>query len=308
MATRAESRLVNETLYDQLATPGMEKQAIDAVNDFTRARMREDGFYRRILPPLQISNDDLDRQVDTDLPVKVVDMEPGSPAAASVPFASMPEGLYILGPRYRVLFNRIMTRRFSKDVDTLRTWVMDIRQVMSDNAIKDMLAEEDSGFINAVNTMLNAVDTAVTATGVVQWASISGGITRNTIVDAFKIMPKSTGRLEVDTVLVNNVTIREIQKWGRDEMGGDFSQDLVKNGWAEREFMNARWIITIKRDLVADDSIFMFADPKFLGKFYLLEDTTMYLKREAFMIEWFAYESLGGAIGNFSAVARADFV
>jgi hypothetical protein len=52
----------------------------------------------------------------------------------------------------------------------------------------------------------------------------------------------------------------------------------------------------------------MFADPKFLGKFYLLEDTTMYLKREAFMIEWFAYESLGGAIGNFSAVARADFV
>ena len=65
MATQAETQLVNETLFEQLATPGMEKEAIDAVNDFTRAKMREDGFYRRILPPLQISNDELDRQVHT---------------------------------------------------------------------------------------------------------------------------------------------------------------------------------------------------------------------------------------------------
>ena len=40
--------------------PGMEKKAIDAVNDFTRAKMREDGFYRRILPLLQIRSDVLD--------------------------------------------------------------------------------------------------------------------------------------------------------------------------------------------------------------------------------------------------------
>jgi hypothetical protein len=46
----------------------MQKQAIDAVNDFTRTKMREDGFYRRIMPPLTITNDELDRQVDTDQP------------------------------------------------------------------------------------------------------------------------------------------------------------------------------------------------------------------------------------------------
>ncbi len=81
MASQAETQLLNETLFEQLATPGMEKQAIDAVNDFTRTKMREDGFYRRIMPPLTISNDELDRQVDTDKPVKVIDKEPGSPAA-----------------------------------------------------------------------------------------------------------------------------------------------------------------------------------------------------------------------------------
>jgi hypothetical protein len=96
-------------------------------------------------------------------------------------------------------------------------------------------------------------------------------------------------------------------KWGRDEAGGDFSQDTLKNGWSEAELLNCRWIITIKRDLVADDSIYMFADPKFIGKNYLLEDTTMYIKREAYMLEFFAYETCGGTIGHTSGIARANF-
>lgn len=307
MATPSETRMVNEALFEQLSTPGLEKRAIDAVNDFTRTKMREDGFYRRIIPPLQITNDELDRQVDTDKPVKVVDKEPDSPAAISLPFANLPLNIYIKGPRYRVLFDRVVTPRFTKDVDELRTWIMDIRQVLSDNAIKDMLAEEDSKFLTAVNACLVGRDVILPTSGVAQYVGISGGITRDTMQDAFKVMPRTPSHLEVHTVLINNVTIREIMKWGRDEMGGDFSQDLVKNGWSEQEFMNARWIITIKRDLVPDDTIFMFSDPKFIGKNYLLEDTTMYIKREAYLLEFFAYETIGGSLGHYNGLARVDF-
>jgi hypothetical protein len=308
MSSQADIKLLNETIFDQLHTPGHEKQAIDAINDFTRTRMREDGFYRRIMPPLQISNDELDRQVDTDKPVKVVDKEPESPAAISIPFATLPLNTYIRGPRYRVMFDRIVTPRFVKDVDELRTWVMDIRQVLSDNAIKDMLAEEDSKFITAVNATMLGPDVPVPYNDdVVQWETIEGGITRETLLDAFKIMPRGPSHLEVHTVLINNVTIKEVMKFGRDEMGGDFSQDIIRNGWAESNFMGARWIISIKRDLIPDDSIFMFADPKFIGKSYLLEDTTMYIKREAFMLEFFAYQTSGGSIGHSGGLARADF-
>jgi hypothetical protein len=308
MATKDETVLLNEALFNQLSTAGMEKQAIDAVNDFTRIKMREDGFYRRIMPPLTISNDELDRQVDTDKPVKIIDKEIDNPPAQSIPFATLPSNQYIRGSRYRVMFDRIVTPRFTKDVDELRTYVMDIRQVLSDNAIKDMLAEEDGKFITAVNSALVAADTVVPASGVPQWQTVAGGITRDTLQDAFKIMPKTPWHLEVHTVLINNVSIREIFKWGRDEMGGDFAQDIVKNGWSEQEFMNARWIITIKRDLVPDDTIFMFSDPKFIGKSYLLEDTTMYIKREAYLLEFFAYETTGGTIGHTGGLARADFV
>ena len=73
MSSPSDVQVLNEAFFDQLATPGMEKNALDSVNEFTRVRVREDGFYRRIVPPVQVSNDDLDRQVDTDKPVIVVD-------------------------------------------------------------------------------------------------------------------------------------------------------------------------------------------------------------------------------------------
>ena len=308
MATSAETRLLNETLLSQLETPGMQKQAIDAINDFTRTKMREDGFFRRIMPPLAISNDELDRQVDTDKPVKVIDKEPDSPAAISVPFASLPASTYIRGPRYRVMFDRILTPRFVKDVDELRTWVMDIRQVLSDNSLKDVLAEEDSKFITACNMLMIGPDVPVPYNGnVVQWETINGGITRDTLMDSLKIMPKGPAHLVAATILVNNVTILEICKFGRDEMGGDFSQEILKNGWAETDFLGKKWIITIKRDLCPDDTMFQFTDPKWMGKHFELEPTSMYIRREAFMIEFFAYQTTGASIGNSAGVARADF-
>ena len=307
MPTKQEVQLLNETLFEQLDSPGMYKQAVDAVNDFTRTKMREDGFYRRIMPPLTITNDELDRQVDTDKPVKVVDKEPDSPAAVSLPFATLPISFYIRGPRYRVMFDRIVSPRAQKDVDELRTYVMDIRQVLSDNMIKDMLAEEDGKFIAGVNAVLGTADSTALGSQSVQYSTIYGGITRDTLVEALKIMPRTPSHFEVETCLVNNLTIKELLKFGRDEMGGDFSQDIIKNGWAETNFLNCRWIVTIKTGLVPENSMYMFASPKFIGKNYELEPTTMYIRREAYMLEYFAYQTSGGAIGHTNGIARADF-
>lgn len=303
-----EAREWNNLLIDQLSQRGLEKRAIDAVNDFTRIKVREDGFYRKIQPFLPISNDELDRQVDTDKPVKVVDKEPDSPAAITIPFATLPRNLYVRGGRYRVTFARIVTPRNVKDVDELRTWIMDIRQVMSDNQIKDVLAEEDSKFLDAVDTILVGPDTVLASSNVAQYQTVPGGITRDSIEDALKIMPSTPFHLETAKGLINNVTVREILKWGRDEVGGDLSQDMLKNGFTMSEFMGIEWIVTIKRDLVPDDSMYMFADPKFIGKAYTLEEVTMYIERRAYMIEWYCYETLGGAIGHSGGLARADFV
>lgn len=307
VTTKSDVQLLNETLFDQLNDRGMEKHAVDAINAFTRTRVREEGFARRILPPLQLANEDLDRQYFTDKPMFIVDKEPDSPAAVSVPFGELPTNFYIRGPRYAVTFDRIVTPRFTKDIEELRTYVMDIRQVLSDNAIKDMLAEEDSKFISAMQTALIGADQVTPTSGSVQWKTIFGGITRESVKDMQKIMPSTPFHIAAATALINNVTVYEFEKWGRDEMGGDISEKFLTKGWTESEFLGMKWIITIKRDIIGDNVCYLYGDPKFIGKSFVLEDTTMYVKRDAWLLEWFCYETIGSSFGHTGALAIATF-
>jgi hypothetical protein len=304
-----ESRIANETLFEKLASrdANLIKQAQESVDDFTRTRMREDGFFRKIIPPLPISNSQLTRTTTSDKPMVVIDRESDSPAAISIPFATLPMNLYIRGSRYAVMFDRITTPRFTKDVDELRTWIMDIRQVLSDNAIKDMLAEEDSKFIRAVNTAIVGPGLIVPTSGTVQHAVMGGGVSRNSLWESLKVMPNTPSSLEVHTCLINNITIKDVGKFSHNEMGGTLAEDLMRNGWSLQTFLGKQWIITIKKGLVPTGTVYQFADPNFIGKSFTLEDVTMYIRREAYMLEFFSYSTMGATIGNTSGVCRVDF-
>jgi len=307
--TEVSSRATNAQFIEMLdGSPEMQKTAGDTVTEFTRVRNREEGVMRKILPPLTITNEELDRQVDTAKPVRIVDKEPNSPAAISVPFGTLPINQYIQGPRYRVMFDRIVTPKFTCDVDELYTYDMDIRQVLSDNAVKDVLAEEDGKWFMATNAALLGQDVVIPLTGIAQWRSIDGGITRETVAEALKTLPMTPMHLEASVMVINNVSVKEFYKWGRDEIGGDLAEEILQNGLAERNIMGCRMIITIKRELVPDNSIYMYAEPNKLGKCFLLSDTTMFIDRRAYMLEFFGYETIGAAIGNIAACARVDFV
>lgn len=47
-----------------------DRHPVNRVNDYIRVRMREDGFYRRLVPPIVITNDELDRAVPTGQPFR----------------------------------------------------------------------------------------------------------------------------------------------------------------------------------------------------------------------------------------------
>ena len=125
------TRVLNEAMLARLTSEdwGLCGEAEQAMNDYTRVRMLEDDFLRRILPPVSITNDEFDRQVDTDTPVRVTDLEP------DVPLQPLPENRYKHGLRYRVMFDRIMAPRFNRSVEELRNYDMDLRDVLTRNAI-----------------------------------------------------------------------------------------------------------------------------------------------------------------------------
>ena len=190
-------------------------------------------------------------------------------------------------------------------------------QVISDNALKDLQAEEDGKFIQTINSLLSgdqmtadqSVPYGKDGANIVLWKTLSGGLTRENVVESKKLMMAAGARLRPQTALVNQKTAVEFEKWTREEVGGDMAQNILVNGWAGEasKWCALNWITTIKDDLVPNNSMFLFAAPEFLGRLYFLEDTTMFVKREGPMLSWYAYEMLGGGIANAAAVSRVDF-
>ncbi len=100
-----------------------------------RRRIREEGFTRRIIPPVPVTNDDLDRVLTHDRPVIIEDMEPLSKGAKTIPFGDSADSEQYYGNKFACVFNPITTPEWTKDINELRTYRMDLRQVITDNSL-----------------------------------------------------------------------------------------------------------------------------------------------------------------------------
>ena len=314
--------VLNQRILEQLEHGGDAgiKKAQDASSQFTRLQLREESYSYEIIPPTQATDDMLDRSVSNDMPQIIWDMEPDSPGARWIPFETVPEGEYIQGSKYVIPMARIVTPRYEKDIDELRTYRMDLRRVLSDNSIKDGLAEYDGKFIDEVNAIVEdtvgGVGTAHNLTGKIGWRAYSGGLSRENVIESKKLLLSGSTiagqehkfRLRNHIMLMNDITAQEFLKYDRNEAGGDLSQQLWENGLESRKLgggMSA--LFTIKANQVPDGTVHFFAAPEFLGKAFYLTDWTMYLEKKAYFLNWFSYWLGGVTIGNVAAVARADF-
>lgn len=290
-----------------LVEQGQEKRAQSMVTDYLRIRIRESSFFEKILPAIKIDNSDLTPQMNNQKNVVLVEREPNSPAAVTIPLGTQPVQYFFSGDRFPVFFDRIVTPKFTQDKTVLRSYSMDIRQVITDNAILDMDAEFDRKMLVACQAIVGVEDVAVPETGVAQSQLIvdAFGITRDSLFDIRKILPSTFAKLETTTVLCNHLTINDVAKQGRDEVGGDLSQEIYQKGFQQKELVGINWVVTNKTELVENDVFWLFPSPEFIGKSFILEDVTMFIEAKGYMIQWYAYTERGATIGNAAAVGRA---
>ncbi len=260
-----------------------------------RRRLRENGFTRLILPFQQISKSDLTYLPDSELPAIVEEMEPDSPGAKAIPFNDTPDTAFYRGDKFAVYFCNITTREFTKNVFELLTYKNDLRQVVTDNALKDIQTEEDSRTITEVDRVVGSTpNTASPVTGIVQHFSISGGITRANYKEVLNHLEDR--ELNNGVFLMNRYTAKEFLEWDRSEVGGDLAERLFKEGVSalqEAKIFGVRHIFTMKRNLVPDNVVYEFAEPSFLGRAYVLEDVTMYVEKKRDILRFSAQEKIG---------------
>lgn len=303
--------VLSKKLLDSItaADDGLLKNASEASTQMIRRRLRENGFSRLIIPFKSVSNSDLNYLPDTELPVIVEEMEPDSPGAKAIPFNDTADTAFYRGDKFVVYFCKITTPEFVKNVDELRTYKNDLRQIITDNSLKDIHTEEDSRTIKEVDQIVGTANTADGAADVQQNFEIAGGITRANYKEVLNHLEDR--ELNNGLFLMNRHTIKEFLEWDHDEIGGELSERIFKEGASalnEAKIFGVRHAITMKRALVPDNVIYQFAEPNYLGRAYVLQDVTMYVKKEKDILRFVAHEKIGMTFANVSGCNKTTFI
>jgi hypothetical protein len=315
----AEIPVFNDA-FIEMVKAGQTKEASVSAQSFTRNKLREESFTEKILTPIDIGNDELDKAENPELLVKWNDREPDQAAAVTVPLGIVPDMYQFKGDRYPSYFARIVSQLFSKDIDKLRSYDYDIRQILLENSTKDIATEIDTRFMEKVNSVVgtkNESNAPLSGYALPQWVEISGGITRENVAEAFKTIQRLRvpfGPTQPDggdskgVMLMNNITAQEFVKMSRSEVGGDLAQEMFINGLPSKTLLGVKPIYTLKSELVPDNSIYLFSSEEFFGKYYRLQPLTVFMETKSFFIQFFQYLNISLSIGNVRGVCRIDFV
>ena len=297
---------------------GRIKEAEAAGSTFLRKKMREDSVARKIITPVNLTEDELDRALDSDQPQKIVEKEPDS-SATYVPFKGSGELSWFHGPRYAVRFGKVESQKFTKSKFELMTYRNDIRKILSDNSVKDMAAEEDKKFMSTVRA---AVNLNVAGQNIYD----AGGFTPSAFKSMMQrmiiaklpigkmLMPKHLFYEALglpDTLIGDGALTRQYDNGieGKDNLWGIPTVTTIK---AEDTSVNVAGADNYDllgtgltgENIMYRNEVFLFAPENWLGNFFLLQDATLFIKQEADIIQFWSYSAPGIGIGQSKAIIR----
>ncbi len=270
---------------------GIEKAAA-AGGAFVRERLRELAFSRAILPPEYVTKADCQRSVNHDTLVKIVDIEPQSTAAA-VNFRGKALDRYIEGDRYELAFFKVESDKFSKSEGELLAYDFPVTKVIEDNSVKDIQSVEDTKFIEAAEAIVTSTGKTVTT---------AGPIDRAALVSAFKQIDED--ELAVGCILMHKSDWDDWLTQPATDVGDHLASEVTVNGYKYNTILGHKLIVTIKTSIVPPGTIWIFTEPKYLGNFYILNDTKFYIEKRGDMITWQTWEYIAEGFGNIRSIAK----
>lgn len=330
----ASAEILNEMFTQRLDSPEGKAKIAQAAGSFIRDRLREESFWRKVLPPTQVTRSDLQRSVNHDTLVKIVEIEPES-RAMSITFRGQPQARVIRAPRFEIGFWSITSEKFEKTEQELLAYEMPITKIIENNSLKDIQEIEDrTGLGHAESCVqqlnLETGSKAVALTGkFVADGGATSGVTKGhlaqisvnadtatdfTVLDLdktdltslFRLFVKNGTRLRCDRFLLTEHDFEGMMSWQVEDFGDKVMSEVVVDGYKFNVVMGRKFIRTIKSDILRDGNIFAFCAPDFLGRFYILNQTKFYIDKIANRITWQCWEDIGMGIGNIAAIRKLE--
>jgi len=293
---------INELFVQKLnSSEGLEKVAMEG-SAFIRQKLREVSFARKVIQPEYVTKADLQRSVNHDGLVRIVDIEPDS-KAMTVNFRGQPTANYLQGERYEIPFYMISSEDFQKTEEELLAYEMPLTEVIERNSVKDIQKIEDKNFIATVDAAVTASSNNTSfANG--DWQA-SGAFKKDIFETLFNTLDGS--ELRAETILMSTVMFNKLFMWDATTVGDAVGAEMSVNGYSYSSLFGRKLIVSNKVDLLSDGSnhyMYAFAGQEFLGNFNVLNDTKFWIEKKKNVISFAAYETLGIGIGNTDACAK----
>ena len=286
-----------------------EKAASTGSSEFIRRSLREDAFFPAILPFTTVTDSDLAQAVDTEEPFIICEMEAAQAMPKAISFHDSSETTPFYGEKFTVTFETNTTPKWYKNINYLRTYRHDIRQLLIDNSLRDLSRMKDVKGMRVVDEIVGPTPGAVSpVTGEQQNILLPGRLTRNNWISTKTYL--TSRQLPNGCALMNHVTFNEFSRWTREEMGGDMAQKLFLEGnsaFESTEIGGTKIIATLKNDIIPNGVMYMFTAPNYLGRACVLQEPTMYVKKDKDMISVETREIIGATIANTMGLQKVTF-
>ena len=134
----------------------MEKLAATADENIIKRRLREDSFTPAILPLDDYSKDDsvFMKTVDKEDPMVLIEMEPDQFGPKTLSWNDTGDIRTFKGNKFVLTFVKNTTPVYDKNIDFLRTYKMDLTQMIEDNCIRDLARQKDVIFMAGVDEIV----------------------------------------------------------------------------------------------------------------------------------------------------------
>lgn len=291
----------NQAFLHSLESKGVEKAA-SAMTDFVRTKIRESSFARKILPPKPVTSTDLVQSLETDQPMRIVEMDKIS-EAYPVTFVEQAHQRYYKGAKFPVYYQKLMSEEFYKPIEEIMTYRVPIKTIVQENYLKDLQIAEDKMFIDVVDRIVK--DREAKKPGDALF-STAGPFTPAILAEGMK---KIVGKeIPMGTVLINEMDFMDLLKLPATTVGSSVAEDININGFSYTKLLGHTFVRTTKMGIVKPGSIYLFTTPEFLGVFDVLTDVKAYIEQKGSHLRFHLYETIAVALGNVNGVSKIQLV
>jgi hypothetical protein len=277
--TIQEIKAINAGFINQLreGQESQEKAASAIKEELILTILREDGVSRRLIPLRPTSNAELTPDAaNPDVPAMMVPVEPvmNEYLATNVDFMQPSKEVWFRSNVAFIYFKVIKSKTVTLTEMQLLANNFPIRSYIESVAKNDILVVEDM-------SLMDAIERSVAKFPGTNVLSSAGPLTKDTIAEGKKAMTRN--RLDLDLIVLNEITYADILKWNSSEVGSIIEADIIEHGpkgqqGNYRSWLGYKWVTTINEDVIPENVIYYLPPQRYLGNGYILSEAEQFLE------------------------------